>query len=61
MFFASIKKWGKNEEDPAEMCNKNIYVSLRYELSKFIKKEMGFDIGDDPEVISSHEMFLANY
>ena len=54
LFFASIQKQGKNAA-----YKKNAYVNLRYGLSKFIKAECGWDIGEDPAFISSHDIFSA--
>ena len=59
LFFASIKKQGKNPGDDGGSYKKNAYVNLRYGLSKFIKKQLGWDISDDPDFISSHEVFSA--
>ena len=59
LFFASIQKQGKNEDENGGIYKKNAYVNLRYGLSKFIKTELGWDIGEDPEFISSHEIFSA--
>ena len=59
IFLASIKKKGNTSEEDGGLYKKNAYVSLRYGLSRFIKKEMGHDIVDDPDFITSQEVYHA--
>jgi hypothetical protein len=60
LFFASIRKNTKNENDGSStMYKKNAFVSLRYGLSKHIKKEMGLDIASDTEFVTSQAIFQA--
>ena len=59
VFFASIKKCGKNGDQDGGFYKKNAYISLRYGLTKYIKKEMGFDITEDPDFSTSRDVFLA--
>ena len=51
---------GKTGKDGG-MYNTNAYMNLRYRLCKYIEQEMGWDIIEDPEFISSHEILLAMY
>jgi hypothetical protein len=59
LFFASIKKQGGNADEDGGLYKRNAFVSLRYGLSKHIKKEMGYDIVEDVEFIISQEIFQA--
>ena len=47
------------EKTLVKMVYKNAYANLRYGVSKYIKTDMGWDITEDPEFMSSHEIFLA--
>lgn len=58
-FYASIKKTGKNSGEDGGMYKRNAFVSLRYGLNKYIKKEMGYDVCEDPEFETSKQVFLA--
>jgi hypothetical protein len=59
LFLASIKKKGKNTDEDGGMYKKNAYVSLRYGLARYIKKEMGHDIVEDAAFATSQDVFHA--
>ena len=61
IFFASIKKKGKNADEDGGLYKRNAFVSLRYGLSKYIKKEMEYDIVEDVAFSTSQESFQAVY
>ncbi len=58
-YYASIKKKGKGNELDGGMYKVNAYTNLRYGLSKYIKKAMGFDIIGDAEFDSSNDVYRA--